>query len=421
MEGPKGFRSLLADWENAGFVEIIEDQIKFWNGSKIFLCHVKDEKHRFKYQGAEIHVLIVDELTHFTEVIYRFLRNRVRAVGLTIPEKYKGLFPRILCGSNPGNIGHHFVKATFIDNAQPYEVRRMSASEGGMLRQFIPARLEDNPSMTQDDPGYEDRLSGLGSESLVRAMREGDWDIVEGAFFTEFDRKRHVINPTELPEWWVRFRSMDWGSAKPFCVHWYAVASDDWEHPDGVIVPRGALVCYREWYGASAPNVGLKMTAEAVAQGIVKREENDNISEESCVIDPATFSQDGGPSLAERMFNEGVVWRRADNTRVARSGHLGGWDLLRHRLSGDGDGRPMIYWFSTCEAIIRTLPALQHDDSNSEDVQTNSEDHAGDCCRYATSSRPWMRPKPKEPEDFCKPLTHDEYFKQRERRLRRAW
>jgi hypothetical protein len=100
-------------------VTIVEDELRFWNGSRIYLCHCKDAKDVYKYQGAEIHVLLIDELTHFTETMYRFLRNRVRMVGIALPDQYKGCFPRILCGANPGNVGHQFVKATFVDSAEP--------------------------------------------------------------------------------------------------------------------------------------------------------------------------------------------------------------------------------------------------------------------------------------------------------------
>jgi hypothetical protein len=183
LEGPKGFRALLADWTAAGFVTIVEDELRFWNGSKVYLCHCKDHRDVYKYQGAEIHVLLIDELTHFTEEMYRFLRSRTRMVGLSdkVPEEIRGRFPRILCGANPGNVGHLFVKSSFIDGALPLEVRKMPEDEGSMLRQYIPARLDDNPSMTADDPGYEAKLSGLGSAELVKAMREGDWNVVEGA------------------------------------------------------------------------------------------------------------------------------------------------------------------------------------------------------------------------------------------------
>lgn len=67
LEGPKGFRALLAPFVAARVVEIVEREIRFPNGAKIYLCHCRDEADRFGYQGAEIHVLLIDELTHFTD------------------------------------------------------------------------------------------------------------------------------------------------------------------------------------------------------------------------------------------------------------------------------------------------------------------------------------------------------------------
>lgn len=438
MEGPSGFREFLAGWVECGFVQIVEDEIRFWNGSRIYLCHCKDEKDRFKYQGAEIHVLLVDELTHFTDKIYRFLRNRVRMVGITIPEKYRAKFPRIICGANPGGVGHQFVKMTFIDGAEPLKVYQAANSEGGMLRQYIPARLEDNPSMAENDPGYENRLSGLGSDSLVRAMRWGDWDVVEGAFFDNFDRRRHVIEPFEIPVEWTRLRAGDWGSAKPFSFGWYAIAQDDFTTPDGVVIPRGALVKYREWYGCKTdsqgkfiPNVGVKMDATAVGKDLRAKEANDNVS--YGVLDPAAFSQDGGPSIAERISKAAehkVIFRPADNKRVTARGAMGGWDQLRARLNGDEDGRPMLFFFSTCIHTIRTLPALQHDEDKPEDLDTDAEDHAADETRYACMSRPYIREiRKKEPVKelgfeadgkglIRSNLTFSELMKRQERRRR---
>lgn len=409
MEGPQGFRALLAGWVACGFVEIVEDEIRFWNGSRIYLCHCKDEKDRFKYQGAEIHVLLVDELTHFTDKIYRFLRNRVRMVGITPPAKYADRFPRIICGANPGGIGHQFVKMAFIEGSTPMVIHETARTEGGMRRQFIPALLEDNPSMTEQDPGYEGRLHGLGSESLVKAMRWGDWDTIEGAFFDNFSKERHVVRPFTIPDSWLRFRAGDWGSAKPFSFGWYAVASDDHRTYDGQVIPRGALVRYREWYGIKTddegqfkPDVGLKLTAKAVGARVREKDADDLIA--YGVLDPACFSHDGGPSIAEDILagstgSNGATFRPADNKRVAQRGAMGGWSQMRGRLEGDGDGRPMLFFFSTCTHAIRTIPALQHDEDNPEDLDTDMEDHAGDEVRYACMSRPWTKPAsiPKPP------------------------
>lgn len=407
MEGPSGFREFLAGWVECGFCSIVEDEIRFWNGSKIYLCHCKDEKDRFKYQGAEIHLLLIDELTHFTDKIYRFLRNRVRMVGITLPKKYEGKFPRIVCGANPGGIGHQFVKTTFIEGIEPLKVYRAANSEGGMMRQYIPAKLEDNPSMSEHDPGYEFRLAGLGSESLVRAMRHGDWNVIEGAFFDLWDESRHIVRPFEIPESWLCFRAGDWGSAKPFAFGWYAIAAEPFRTVEGVLIPRGAMVKYREWYGVKTdsqgkfvPDTGLKLDAVAVGRGVRARDLNDNI--EYGVLDPAAFSSDGGPSIAERMSNVGAFFRPADNKRVTQRGAMGGWDQMRSRLRGDDDGNPMLLFFSNCVHSIRTIPALQHDEDRPEDLDTTAEDHAADETRYACMSRPWLRPVPAD-DDHLKP------------------
>lgn len=400
IEGPHGLRALLAPWVLTGLVDMVEDEIRFWNGSKIYLCHCKDEKDRFKYLGAEIHVLLIDELTTFTETIYRFLRSRVRMAGIDLPEQFRGLFPRILCGSNPGNVGHGWVKAAFIDARPPLEIEQVSSSEGGMTRQFIPAKLTDNPSINPTD--YVSKLEGLGSPALVKAMRDGDWNVVAGAFFPEVSTERHVITPRSLPAYWLKFRSFDWGSARPFSVGWWTVS--DGELAD---FPRGAIIRYREWYGcqrdangAAIPNSGLRMTAEQVADGIVERERGDITGNRvmAGVADPSIFAEDGGPSIADRMAGRKCYWRPADNTRVARIGASGGWDQVRARLIGDGE-LPALYVFSTCLDWIRTFPALQHDDGRPEDVATESEDHIGDETRYACLSRPYIAPLPPSAED----------------------
>jgi hypothetical protein len=155
-------------------------------------------------------------------------------------------------------------------------------------------------------------------------------------------------------------------------------------------------VRYREWYGASAPGVGLKLPAEEVADRIRTLEKDDGRIAYG-VLDPSAFASDGGPSIAERMARRSVYFRPADNARVAQRGAMGGWDQLRARLRGGpgagGNERPGIYFFSTCIDAIRTIPALQHDAGRPEDVDTAGEDHAADDVRYACMSRPYI-PKP---------------------------
>ena len=207
-----------------------------------------------------------------------------------------------------------------------------------------------------------------------------------------------------MPDHWARFISGDWGSARPFSFGWWAVVSDDFKTPEGLTLPRGAMVRYREWYGMARDshgqpkyNTGLKLEAEAVGRELKRLSGNEHIG--VGVLDPAAFSSDGGPSIAERI-DKGAgksYFRRADNCRVGTRGAMGGWDQMRSRLVGEADDRPMIAAFDTCADSIRTIPALQHDRSRVEDVDTEGEDHAGDDWRYACMSRPWIRAAPNTP------------------------
>lgn len=427
LEGPKGFRSMLAGLVQAGHCRIVEEEIQFANGSKIYLCHCQHEKDVYKYQGAEIHVLLIDELTHWLEGMYRFLRNRVRMVGLKdrLPPEYKDRFPRILCSANPGNVGHLWVKETFV-NQGPLAIVEQPDEEGGMLRQYIPARLDDNPSLTVDDPGYEKRLGGLGSAALVKAMKDGDWDVVEGAFFDEWSNKRHVVKPFAVPNDWTRFIAVDWGSSHPFSVGWYAVVGDDFNIPGtNYHMPRGSLLRYREWYGIATDkvtgkakaNVGVKLTAKQLALGIKARsipDTSEGIKYAYVVLDPSMFAQDGGPSKAETMMKAGIRnLRPGDNKRTPKGGAEGGWDQMRARLRGEGwteDGpgpewTPAFFVFESCTHFVRTVPVLQHDPDRPEDVDTDGEDHAGDEGRYACMSRPYAR-RPVEDKPKVEELTY---------------
>lgn len=416
MEGPQGFENLLAPYVASGHCKVIQSEIAFANGSRIYMCHCKDEAHRFKYHGAEIHVLIIDELTTFTEIIYRYLRFRVRAVGLksrgAIPAKYlegnvgpngevntHDLFPRILCSTNPGNIGHHWVKRTFVDHG-PMKLWRTLDSEGGMWRQYIGARLEDNRIGLRDDPTYVQRMRGLGDEMLVRAMEKGDWNIIAGGFFPEFSLERHVLKAVTL-DWKVftrRFAGVDWGSAKPFSVGWYAIADEDVKLEgtlgNAIVVPRGSIVRYREWYGcAQRPdgsfidNTGVKMTIEAWTKGVLERSPETLLY---CVADTSMWDEDGGPSLAETAMNvrhkgRQLLLRRADKRRIT------GWNQMRGRLKGDyidGSGPPFFFCMDNQQHFIRTIQSVQHDELKPEDLDTDAEDHAVDEVRYACMSRP---------------------------------
>lgn len=389
--------------------KVADKTFVFPSGATLKMRHVDTEDDCDKYQGHQYAWIGWDELTNWPNLnSYKKLKACLRSAE-GVP------FKRIRCSANPGGVGHHAVKAYFVDHC-PTGMELIESSEmidqydpaTGVLskapyvttRMFIPSKVQDNRILMLNDPGYIARLHEIGSPELVRAWLEGDWNVITGAYFPEFSLEKHVLQPFKIPDHWVRFRSMDWGSATPFCVLWHAVVSEPYELPDGRFIPQNAIVTYRELYGWNGtPNVGLRWAATRVAREIKKAEAGDKIV--YGVIDPSAYSNQSGPSHAERMATEGVLFRKADNNRI------GGWDMVRDRLCGiEGDpevaygvGVPMWYVFKTCVHIIRTLPALQHDLNNPEDCNTDGEDHAPDTLRYGFMSRPWSRPRPPPPQE----------------------
>jgi hypothetical protein len=345
------------------------------------MAYLENDTDAMNYQGWSLTRVYVEELTQYaspTGIFRLFATLRTTS----------GARCQLRATCNPGGPGHHWVKSWVIDNG-PY--RPVKDAETGLIRIFIPAKITDNPSLLNNDPGYINRLRASGSAALVKAWLDGNWDIIEGAFFPEFDPNRHVITPPRIPLHWTRFRSMDWGSASPFSIGWWAVVQDDMIH-DKKRLPKNSIIRYREWYGSSGPNKGLQLPADAVAKEVVRRETDGRGFREPIaygILDPSAFQVVSGPSIGETFARQGVYFRRADNSRVSTAKRMGGWDQLRWRLKGDDDGDPMIFFVDHCKDAIRTLPMQQHDENRPEDLDTEGEDHAVDDIRYACMSRPF--------------------------------
>lgn len=374
------------------------EQDKMWrapDGARLRFAYLERDADAEAYQGHSYTRLYVEEIGNFPSdrPILKLMATLRSGAGVPVGFRATG---------NPGGPGHQWVKARYIDPA-PLGYRIIKDPLSSLERVYIPSRVKDNHYLGES---YVQQLKASGSEHLVKAWLEGDWSVIDGAFFDGWDTRRHVVKPFEVPSDWVRFRSGDWGSASPFSFGWWAVVSDDYKAGD-VLLPRGCLVRYREWYGMQLgkPNTGLKLHAEQVGAGLWEREQGGPRLSYG-VLDPSAFREDGGPSIHERIMrgsgangNGGwnIAFRPADNARVPGKGAMGGWDQVRSRLAGDADGNPMIVCFSTCVDSIRTIPALQHDQAKPEDLDTDMEDHAADDWRYACMSRPWA--KVKEPEE----------------------
>jgi hypothetical protein len=359
-----------------------QDQKKMFTmpqGGRVRFRPLETKTDAEKYQGQSLTDAAIEEAGNYPDPAPIDRLNGVLRSAHHVPTQ-------LLLTANPGGPGQGWIRQRYIEPA-PLGLKILERKlPNGRVHKYtyIPSRLINNPYLMHDDD-YVNRLYLVGSPELVRAWLQGDWDAIEGSYFPEFSIAKHVIAPITIPDYWARIRAMDWGSARPFCVLWGAVS-------DGSIpsIPRGAIVVYREWYGWNGkPNEGCRMVATKVGEGIRERSRGEDINDS--VLDPAAFSQDGGPSLAERI---NCNFRPADNARIARNGAMGGWDQLRDRLKGDD--QPMLYFFSTCIHTIRTLPNMQHDTHKPEDLDSDSEDHAVDALRYLVMSRPRSSEKPKD-------------------------
>lgn len=372
-------------------------------GARLKFRYLERDKDADEYQGHSYTRVYVEETTNFPspDPIDKLRATLRSAAGVPVGMRLTG---------NPGGPGHQWVKQRYIEASRNPLTRKIildrpgpvqkevfvnpfDNSEVELERVFIPSKLSDNRLLMLNDPTYVARLQQQGSAQLVKAWLDGDWDIVLGAFFDCWG-PQHVLSTADwlakIPRDALRFRAFDWGSAKPFSVGWYALSDGTWG------LPKGALLKYREWYGCTGqPNVGLKMDCEPVAAGINAREAGEVVR--YGVADPSIFVRDGGPSIGERMnvvLKQGA-FRAADRKRIV------GWDMLRHRLQGEEEGVPMLYFLDCCLDSIRTIPVLPHDEHNAEDVDTESEDHTGDETRYACMSRPWLpRGTPKRQDRY---------------------
>jgi len=383
MEGPGSFRVLLAKAVAAGAVAIVKNEIRFSNGSRISLNHCQYENDKYKFQGAEIHMLAIDELTHFPRSVYTYLRTRCRLGTLKVPDNLRHKFPFILCTTNPGGAYHNWVKDDFVEmcGTDPLQVTQMAEEDGGMRRSFIPAFYSDNPDLLKNDPEYLAKLKGAGDPETVRSLVYGDWDVVSGAMFSsQWRRERNMCASMSIPVGWELWRSADDGYANPACVLWFA------RDP---ILERTYVIS--ELYRAG-------MLPEEMAQAVLERdrtlllEEADGSRHEhgltlEGLIDPASFANTGtgAPARADAMNKLGCKWRPAEKYSGSR---VHGIQHIHRMLATQADGWPKLVVYESCRTLAKALPTAPRDDKNPEDIDPEFElDHAIDALRYGLQWR----------------------------------
>lgn len=387
---PGGYLEMLKGLIDTGDCEYSKSDYSFtfYNGSRIQLAHSQYESDIYTHQGAQIGLLLIDEATHFTPKMLRFIRSRVRLGSLVVPMKWKSHFPRILYTANPGGVGHHYLKSNFVD-AGAGHVFQAAEDEGGMLREYIPARVQDNKVLLLNDPDYPARLKGMGDTAVVEAMLNGDWEIVgEGGVADLWRTKYHVVEPFPIPSSWRIDRGYDYGSSKPAALVLFA-ESDGTEFKDHLgrtcWVPAGSIFAIGEVYLANKRYEGLKLPATVQGQRFKAYEME--MGYHNRVLpgpaDNAIFSAEPGHrTVSDDIGISGITFVRGNKLPGSR---IEGLQLFRTRLKAATD-RPMehpgFFAFRNCRHLIRTIPNMQSSAKDPEDLSTEGEDHIWDVVRY---------------------------------------
>ena len=332
----------------------VEKMWTFPSGAKMEFGFLERDADVYRYQGQAYSFIGFDEITHLpTEFAWNYLGSRLRTTDPEI-EVY------MRCTANPGGSGAHWVKKRYIDPAPPNDSFR---GADGLTRKFIPARLQDNPYLAKDGR-YEKMLASLPPTQRQQLL-EGNWDVAEGAAFTEFNPFDHVITPFEIPIGWERTKGIDYGYASESACVWGAVDPSD-----------GTLIIYRELYrkGLLGTELGSMLT---------EMEYEDPFSVPG-VLDTACWSKTGttGPTVGETLQRAGHKLRRADKNRIQ------GKIQIHEYLKLQQSGRPRIQIFNTCPNLIRELQSIPLDKTKPKDVDTHASDHAYDALRYLIMGRP---------------------------------
>jgi phage terminase large subunit len=322
----------------------------FPNGSILELGYCASESDVLQYQGQEYDIIFMDEATQFTEFQFETLTACLRGANR---------FPkRIYLTCNPGGVGHEWVKRLFIS-------KKYRQSESPDDYEFISATVFDNKVLLENDPGYVNMLNNL-SDGLRQAWRDGNWDMLAGQYFSEFDRNVHVIEPFDIPPHWNKYRAIDYGLDCLACV-WVAVDES------------GVNYVYREYAESD------KVISEGAAD-IIRLTGDEKMQYTAAPPDMWGRSQESGKTKSELFADSGLYLIKSNNDRET------GWLAVKELMKIRGEGRAkttQFKIFSNCTELINDLPALQRDAKKPTDCMTEPHDitHLPDALRYYVVQR----------------------------------
>jgi hypothetical protein len=377
--------------------------VTWTNGSTTRFGYCRNENDVYQYQGAEFLFIGIDELTHFTLKQWQFLTSRNRCPAKVYSDGKnagKRIVPCMAGATNPGNVGHAWVKALWVDHQPPAGFQRRDLYHAEDY-DFIRARLDDNP-IYANDAEYRRTLETL-PEHLRRAFLDGDWNVFAGQYFDIFDIGRHTVRPEELrlEPWCPRWISIDWGFQHPSAVYWHcavpgtvaqAFRPEGFRQPEQSrsqeyaadplrksLTPEGVsyskplrIVTYREF-------VQNGLSPRMLAQAIAERSGRERITE--VFLSPDAFAHRTSESSIAEQLGDVLVANGLPRPSPADDDRIGGWQLMYQMLESN-------VWLitETCPKLIECIPQLVRDDRRQEDIRKVDGDDAADSARYGLVS-----------------------------------
>lgn len=372
----------------------------FPSGATMNFGHIEYDADVRKYDTAEYNYIAFDELTSFTEYMYLYMFSRCRSSATNLPSILRS-------GTNPGNIGHAWVRGRFVEPAPPNTILLDPLTK--LKRIFIPSKAQDNPYLMQNDPEYINRLAGM-AEKDRRAKLDGDWYTFSGQVFEDFREERypnepenaiHVVDDFIIPNWWPRILAIDWGYAAMCVALW------------GAINPDGRLFVYREatWKKKKVVEWGSDIArlsqGERIGDCVICQSAAQQRGDERTIVEQ--FHQASGilPRLSgnlkgsriagKLLLQEYFRWSERPKGRTPASNFSQdsadrilrnlGLDKYKEYLSSFQEDEPetnlpKLQIFRECKILRKTIPLCVYDDDKKEDVAEFSGDDPYDCLRY---------------------------------------
>ena len=335
---------------------------RFPSGGRVRFRPLENDADAEKYQGQNVSDACVEEAGNYStsspiDKLFGCLRSK------------DGLPVQLILTANPGGVGQTWIKERYIDPAPLGMTRLVRVLANGAKHNYIyiPSRVSDNQKLLERDPTYINRLHLVGNPELVKAWLDGDWNVIQGAYFPEFNALNHIVQPFKIPSHWQRIQGFDWGYHSKYCVVWGAISTGKDDAGNELPYAKGEIIIYRELFGTQEINADI-------AKKIRHYEQNERIEQRAA--DPSIFANQGGRSINSDFQEAGVYFTPADNERVS------GWTQIRLRLKLN-----LIKIFSNCIYAIQSIPSQTISKSKPEDLDTEGDDHFMDSLRYLCKLR----------------------------------